>query len=121
MINYFCDYVSKHVVHNKTQHETKEQAVELDRFPLAAGGGERIELSISELFLVSFFSRHRGGREGTRLRHQKHRHVLQDTTWASNANTATLNRFKITILIETKLIHCGLANISFEPSSFETV
>jgi hypothetical protein len=36
-------------------------AVELDRFPLAAGGGERIALSILESFLFTFVLALRSG------------------------------------------------------------
>jgi len=58
------------------------QSVELDRFPLAAGGGERNALSILEQFLFSFMLglRSGGGISASSERDQKLLQVLQNTT-----------------------------------------
>jgi hypothetical protein len=59
--------------------------VELDRFPLAAGGGERSALNILESFLFSFMLCLRSGRGwgekfASSERDQKLLQALQDTT-----------------------------------------
>jgi len=64
--------------------------VELARFTLAAGGGERSAPNILQLFLFSFMLRVRfrvrGGSISSAERDQKPLQMLRVTAWANSAN-----------------------------------